>query len=273
MPIDNWGLGSDPFGFHPPLRSLRPGGSRPKPEETPEENEIGETLEAPAEPEKKPRAILRNPKWEAAVFRCNENTDISVEGELPAGHDHKTKICFELFAKTPGGPERISGCEGYFQNGKAVGSIPVYQPQYRDESGKLLAQVQYFFTAKHSMSDLLRDEKVVREVGNRFQVVGGNSSSCEDKYSEAPDYSEWPDAWLPYRLVSRVEVWRGTQRAKPVERRESEAFPLVVSASEEIPVQYWHQSGGKAWALEESVSLAGEESTETQTEAEDATDE
>jgi hypothetical protein len=30
-----------------------------------------------------------------------------VEGELPTGQEHKTKACFELFAKTPEGPERI----------------------------------------------------------------------------------------------------------------------------------------------------------------------
>src|SRR5690606_17882173 len=39
-----------------------------------------------------------------------------------------------------------------------------YIPNYRDEDGNLLAKVEYHFTAKHSMSDLLKAEKAIKVV-------------------------------------------------------------------------------------------------------------
>lgn len=83
------------------------------------------------EPEKKKAAVvLRNPKWEAEKVGFNEEARISVELELPPELAHKTKVAFELFAKTPKGPERISQGEGKADGGKAIGVVPVYIPAY-----------------------------------------------------------------------------------------------------------------------------------------------
>ena len=87
-----------------------------------------------------------------------------MEATVPEAHAHKTRVAFELFAKTPTGPERISQAEGQIKEGKALAKVPVYIPQYRDEEGNLLAVVEYYFTAKHSMSDLLSDDTVVKKV-------------------------------------------------------------------------------------------------------------
>jgi outer membrane protein OmpA-like peptidoglycan-associated protein len=142
----------------------RPRKAEPKPEEAP----AGEVDEGPEEAapegEAKDKVVLRNPKWEVEEVGFNEETEISVEAEVPEAQAHKTKVEFKLFAKTPNGPESISKAEGTLKAGKALGRIPVYIPQYKDEDGNLLAKVEYYFTAKHSLSDLLEDESVIKEV-------------------------------------------------------------------------------------------------------------
>jgi hypothetical protein len=40
----------------------------------------------------KPTVILRNPKWEVEKVDFNEETDISVELDLPPEHAHKTRV-------------------------------------------------------------------------------------------------------------------------------------------------------------------------------------
>ena len=134
---------------------------RPAPEET-EELLPPETL---AEPEEnKPKVTLRNPKWEADDVGFNEETEISVEAEIPPELANKTAVLFELSAKAPSGPERISQADGFIEDGKAKTMIPVFQPQYREEDGSIPSKVEYQFTAKHSHSDLLKDEKAIRIV-------------------------------------------------------------------------------------------------------------
>jgi hypothetical protein len=87
--------------------------------------DAGPPPEAMAEPEKEKSAVLlRNPKWEADKVGFNEETPISVEAEIPAEHGNKKRIAFELFAKTPKGPERISQGEGMVENGKAIPGMP-----------------------------------------------------------------------------------------------------------------------------------------------------
>lgn len=172
----------DPFGdpFRPGTGSSlseifrrRGGGVRPrKPETAPEaapqaEVEPESAPESSDEaPEESPgeKAVLRNPKWEIETVGFNEETDISVEVELPETHAHKTRVEFELFAETPDGPEAISKAEGTVEGGKAVARIPVHMPKFKDEFGNLLNKVKYFFTAKHSESDLLKAPDKTKDV-------------------------------------------------------------------------------------------------------------
>lgn len=130
-------------------------------EPEPEPLEIAAT---PDRPEEKPKAVLTHPKWEVQDVGFNEETDLSIEIDIPKSHAHKTKVSFELFAKTPNGPESISKADGQAKDGKARTRIPLYMPQYRDEAGNLLAEVEYYFTAKHLESDLFKDANVVKKV-------------------------------------------------------------------------------------------------------------
>ncbi|MDQ3003193.1 MAG: peptidoglycan-binding protein [Fibrobacterota bacterium] len=126
--------------------------------ENPEPEEAA--AEPMVEPEKeKPAVKLSNPVWETAKVGFNEETVICVDAAIPEEHAHKKKIAFELFAKTPKGPERISQGEGMVEAGKAKCTIPVYIPQYKDEGGNLLQKADYYFTAKHSLSELLDGAK------------------------------------------------------------------------------------------------------------------
>ncbi len=111
----------------------------------------------------KAKVVLRNPAWDSADVGFNEEADISVEVELPPEHAAKKKVVFELFAKAPGGPERISQAEGMEDGGKARSRIPVYQPQYK-EDGLPPKKADYYFTCKHSQSDLLKDDKANKTV-------------------------------------------------------------------------------------------------------------
>jgi outer membrane protein OmpA-like peptidoglycan-associated protein len=157
----------------------RPKKPEPKPESEPEPvADNGEQEEAAQEEEApKEKVVLKNPVWEVEDVGFNEETDISVEAELPESQKHKTKVDFELFAKIPegddpvGGKESISKAQGAIEGGKAKGKIPVYIPQYKDEDGNLMTKVEYYFTAKHSASDLLEDNsktKVVDHMADRL---------------------------------------------------------------------------------------------------------
>ncbi len=139
--------------------------------------EAGEPLdmapaEAAPEPEKKKNlAKLSSPAWDADKVGFNEETPITVSLDLPEGLKHKTKVTFELFAKTPKGPERISQGEATAANGKATCKIPVYIPAYKDEDGNLMPKVEYYFNAKHSEADPLdgsKSPKVVGEMAERL---------------------------------------------------------------------------------------------------------
>src|SRR5690606_7034098 len=113
-----------------------------KPVAAAEAQDQAEPAPAP-EPEKpKAKVVLRNPKWETGKVGFNEEAAISVELELPPEYAHKTRVGFELFAKTPKGPESISKGEGTAEGGKAQCRIAVYIPNYRDEDGNLLQKVE-----------------------------------------------------------------------------------------------------------------------------------
>lgn len=142
---------------------------RPPPKET---VPVEEAPPPPVQEEKaKPKAAkLSNPKWEADKVGFNEETPISVQLDLPPDLAHKTKVSFELFAKTPKGPEKISQGDANAQEGKATFKIPVYIPNYQDEDGNRLRKVEYYFNAKHSEADPLdgsKAPKVVDEMADR----------------------------------------------------------------------------------------------------------
>ncbi len=129
--------------------------------------------EAAQEEEKKKKSVvLSNPKWEADKVGFNEETPISVDIQLPEEHAHKKKVTFELFAKTPKGPERISQGEAMADDAsKAICKIPVYIPNYTDEDGNRLEKVEYYFLAKHSEAEPLDGQdspKLVDEMADRL---------------------------------------------------------------------------------------------------------
>lgn len=129
-------------------------------------------LETVADPEpvKKEKVVLSNPQWGEAKPGFNAETPISVDVLLPEEHAIKTKITFELFAKTPKGNELICSSEAHAKDGKATCSIPVYIPAYKDESGNRMQKVGYFFIAKHSEAEPLDSSaspKVVDEMAQR----------------------------------------------------------------------------------------------------------
>jgi flagellar motor protein MotB len=129
-----------------------------------------EPLDIPLEPiapeseKPKPSVILRNPKWEIEKVGFNEETDISVEIELPRALKDRNKVTFELFAKTPKGPEPMLKGEGYADFGKAICRIPIYISKYKDADGNRMPKVEYYFTAKHSESALLDGSKVTKVI-------------------------------------------------------------------------------------------------------------
>lgn len=146
-------------------------GRRAAPAELLEPMEIPAVEVAPGPEKKKASVILSNPKWEVEKVGFNEETQVSVELELPENIAHKTKVAFELFANTPKGPERISQGEGKAEAGKAICTVPVYIPTYKDEDGNRMQKAEYFFTAKHSESDPLdgsKAPKIIDEMADRL---------------------------------------------------------------------------------------------------------
>ncbi len=150
-------------------------GNRSQKQEMPEEPY--ELLDIPIEPlasepqKKSPTVTLRNPQWEAEKVGFNEETVLSVEVDLPEEQAYKTRVNFELFAKTPEGPQRIVKGEAHAEAGKAMCKIPLFIPSYRDTDGNRMQKVEYYFTAKHSESVLLdtsKTPKVVEEMAERL---------------------------------------------------------------------------------------------------------
>src|SRR5690606_30786328 len=117
------------------------------------------------------KVILRNPKWEVEKVGFNEETDISVEAVLPEAYAHKTRVEFDLFAKTPDGPESSSRCQGYIESGTAHRRIPAHIPNDRDADGHVLQKVGYCFAARHSESDPLAGSKAPKLVDEMAERV------------------------------------------------------------------------------------------------------
>lgn len=174
--------------------------------------------------EKKPKVILRNPRWETAEVGFNEEAEVSVEAELPPDLAHKTKIVFTLFAKTPSGNEFVVKAEGNVQDsredpgpdGKAVGKakarLPIYFPQYRDADGNHLTRVEYFFTAQHSDSDLLEDDNAVLVVDHMAERLIASHVLEELTFATGRSF---PRPGLSQRLKSLGETVRSWAKQHP----------------------------------------------------------
>lgn len=130
------------------------------------------------------------------------------EATLPEVYAHLTKVEFELFAKTPGGPESISKCQGYIETGKATGRIPVYIPQYRDEAGNLLAKVEYFFTAKHAQSELLKDERAVKVVDKLANPFLECQILQDVTFATGKSFLSPKNAPALRNMVNRIKEWK-----------------------------------------------------------------
>lgn len=195
------------------FRRPRTGGGRafkkpePAAEAEPEPLADDGTVDDSAEEKEKNKVVLKNPKWEIEKVGFNEETDISVDATIPEG-ESKTKVSFELFAKTPNGPENISKADANAESGKAKAKIPVYMPQFKDEEGNLLSKVEYYFTAKHSLSDLLKDESVVKVVDHMADLL----IDCHilDDVTFATDKSQVRpgQAAVLKTLCDRIKEWK-----------------------------------------------------------------
>ena len=210
-----------------PFASQLPGGGTPKKDEIFAKPRMGGGLgrraapignaeatdtspaEVAPEPEKETKkAKLSDPKWETDKVGFNEETPISVALELPPDLAHKTKVTFELFAKTPKGPERISQGEGAASDGRAPCKIPVYIPSFKDEDGNLMQQVEYYFTAKHSEAEPLdgsKSPKLVDEKADRViesHIVEGGHFAFDSSFLH-PDQASKLKA-----MCERIGEWR-----------------------------------------------------------------
>jgi|GEM_PF-2128482 len=164
---------------------------------------------AEPEPPKKEKVVLSNPQWEKAKPGFNEETPISVDVLLPEEHAYKTRVTFELFAKTPKGPESICSGEAHAKDGKAICPIPIYIPKYKDEEGNRPRQVEYYFIAKHSEAEPLdssESPKVVEEMADKvlemhiLQNVTFATGKSFVRTSEANDLKA---------LGQEVKSWKG----------------------------------------------------------------
>ncbi len=123
-------------------------------EEAKEEPDRGDAEPAPAPVKKVVEVLLQNPVWDSTEVGFNEEATLSVECQLPEEHKNRKRVQFVLFAKTPNGPEQIAKADGFTENGRATCKMPVFKPQYHG-NGEAPKEVEYFFTAKHTLSEPL----------------------------------------------------------------------------------------------------------------------
>lgn len=154
------------------------------------------------------KVVLKNPKWDIEKVGFNEETDISVEAVLPESQSHKTKVEFELFAKTPEGVESISKGQGHIERGRAKARIPVYIPKYRDEEGNLLPMVEFFFSAKHSQSDLCKDEKAAKVIDGMADHLIESHILPDLTFATGKSFLHPRQAEALKSLVGRIKEWK-----------------------------------------------------------------
>ena len=165
--------------------------------------------EAAPEPEKKKRgAVLRNPQWQAAKVGFNEEAEVSVDLELPENLAHKTKVTFEMFAKTPKGQERISQGEGVAKDGKAFCKIPIYIPAFKDEDGNSLEKVEYYFLAKHSEAEPLDGSKAPKLVDEMAERLVESHILPDITFATGSSFLHPSQASALRDLCARIQEWR-----------------------------------------------------------------
>ena len=110
--------------------------------------------------EKKPEAVLWDPKWSESDTRFHQEAEVSVKVKLPEGKQHLTRVQAELFAKTPSGRESIARAEGHARaDSTAVVTFPIYKPKNHDGS-----PVEYFFEVMHKLAMPVNTETLTRKV-------------------------------------------------------------------------------------------------------------
>jgi len=192
-----------------PKATKKTGGGGRRPASAPEATEELLPPENLVEPkDEKPKVILRNPKWEAEDVGFNEETEISVEAELPPELAKKTAVLFELSAKAPNGPERISQADGFVEDGKAKAMIPVFQPQYREEDGSIPTKVEYRFTAKHSHSNLLKDDKAIRIVDHMAGQVIDTHILQDITFALDKSFVRTQEVAPIKEMFQRIQAWQ-----------------------------------------------------------------
>lgn len=191
------------------VRRRKPAASAAEPEA--EADHEAEPQAAPAEEavEALEKVVLSNPKWEVGEVGFNEETIVSVEAALPESQARKTKVAFELFARTPAGPERIGAAEGTIKDGKALCRMPIYMPQYRDEAGELLTEVEYWFTAKHAGSDLLADDTVIKKVDRLAEAMIASHVLNGAAFATDRSFIRPSQEASLKTLCERIAEWRG----------------------------------------------------------------
>ena len=134
--------------------------------------------------------------------------DLRCEDGDPTGTREKTAALFELSAKSPSGPERISQADGFIEYGKAKTMIPVFQPQYREEDGSIPTRVEYQFTAKHSHSDLLKDDKAIRIVDHMAGQVIDTHILQDITFALDKSFVRTQEVAPIKEMFQRITVWQ-----------------------------------------------------------------
>jgi flagellar motor protein MotB len=183
-------------------------GRRSAPIESAEALDMPPPEVAPEPGKKKLGAILRNPQWCADKVGFNEEAEISVDLELPEEHAHKTKVTFELFAKTPKGPERISQGEGVAKEGKAFCKIPIYIPSFKDEDGNRLEKVEYYFLARHSEAETLDGSKAPKAVDEMAERLVESHILPDIHFATGSSFLHPKHAAELKTLVSNIQAWQ-----------------------------------------------------------------
>jgi outer membrane protein OmpA-like peptidoglycan-associated protein len=173
-----------------------------------------EPLEIPIEPialepeKAKPAVLIHNPKWEVEKVGFNEETDISVELDLPKALKDRNKVTFELFAKTPNGPERILQGEAFAEAGKARCRIPIYIPKYKGADGNRLPKVEFYFTAKHSESALLDGSKVTKVIDEMAERLIESHILSDFHFAVNESFLDPKHADSLKGLCAEIKAWR-----------------------------------------------------------------
>lgn len=107
-----------------------------------------------------PEARLSKPEWGGSRGFFNEKITLSVEGELPAGISHLTRVTFTVYALKDGDVDRIGAQEGHLRDGKAVAEVLLWTPQFRDAEGNLVKECEYAFKAKHRYSPEIESNRL-----------------------------------------------------------------------------------------------------------------